>query len=308
MDRVCYETLFQLKLPNVQLIALEDFEAGDEELLSAKKNRTLIEYYFTCTPSLPLFILEHHPEVDQITYLDADLFFFDSPTPIYNEIGTHSIAIIAHRFPANLRYKENRGIYNVGWLAFRRNEHALACLRWWRERCIEWCYSRVEDGRYADQKYLDTWPDRFPGVIVLRHKGANLAPWNVANYKIREDKGRIWVDEQPVIFFHFHGLRKLNGWLYTHSLADYQVRISSSLLRNIYTPYIANLLNVSKELLLRVGQASPDSSIRYSTMESASFEQPTLLRRIGRSLNWRLHLCRAIFARNYLVVINGRVL
>ena len=53
MDSVCYETLFQVKLPNVHLIALEDFEAGDEELLSAKKNRTLIEYYFTCTPSLP---------------------------------------------------------------------------------------------------------------------------------------------------------------------------------------------------------------------------------------------------------------
>jgi hypothetical protein len=306
MDRACYETLFQLKLPNVHLIALEDFEAGDEKLLRAKENRSLIEYYFTCTPSLPLFILDRHPEVDQITYLDADLFFFDSPLPLYDEIGVNSIAIIGHRFPPHLRHWEKHGIYNVGWLAFKRNEPAMACLQWWREQCIEWCYDRVEDGRFADQKYLDTWPDRFPGVIVLRHKGANLAPWNVASYKILEDRGYVWVDEQPLIFFHFHGLQKVNAWLYNHNLAFYQVKISPPVLRSIYAPYIANLLNVSQELLSLFPQAS-DSSIRYRTMESASKKMPPL-QRIARGLSWRLHLCREILARNYLVVVNGRVL
>ena len=306
MDSVCYETLFELKLPNVHLITLEDFEAGDEELLRAKKNRTLIEYYFTCTPSLPLFILNRHPEVDEITYLDADLFFFGNPIPLYDEIGGNSIAIIEHRFPPYLRNSEKNGIYNVGWLAFKRDKHALACLQWWRQQCIEWCYDRVEDGRFADQKYLDTWPDRFPGVIVLRHKGANLAPWNVANYKIREDKGRVWVDEQPLIFFHFHGLKKVNAWLYKHNLAVYRAKISSPVLRSIYAPYIAALLNVSQELLSLFPQAS-DGSIRHLRMESASTKMPPL-QHIARSLRWRLHLCREILARNYLVVVNGRVL
>ena len=306
MDRRCYDTLVQLKLPNVQLIALEDFEAGDQELLSAKKNRTLIEYYFTCTPSLPLFILDRHPEVDQITYLDADLFFFDSPIPLYDEIGANSIGIIEHRLAPNLRHKRKYGIYNVGWLAFKRDEHALACLHWWREQCIEWCYDRVEDGRFADQKYLDSWPSRFPGVIVLQHKGANLAPWNLANYKIREDRGRVCVDDQPLIFFHFHGLKKVNAWLYNHSLADYRVRISPTVLRSIYAPYIANLLDVSQELLSLFPQGS-DSSIRYRRMESASKKTPPL-QRVARSLSWRLRVCKEILARNYLVVVNGRVL
>ena len=307
MDRVCYETLVQLKLPDVHLIALEDFEAGDEKLLRAKENRSLIEYYFTCTPSLPLFILDHHPEVDQITYLDADLFFFNSPIPLYDEIEVHSIAIIEHRFPPNLRYLERHGIYNVGWLSFKRDEHALACLQWWREQCIEWCYDRVEDGRFADQRYLDTWPDRFPGVVVLRHKGANLAPWNVSNYKIRKDRGRVWVDDQPLIFFHFHGLKKVSAWLYNHNLPVYGVRMSSSVLRSIYAPYITNLLNMSQELLPFFPQASLDSSIRYRT-ESTSLQQMLPLRRVARSLSWRLYLCREVLARNYLIVINGRVL
>jgi hypothetical protein len=57
--------------------------------------------------------------------MDADLFFFNSPIALYDEIGAHSITIIEHRFPPYLR---NSGIYNVGWLLFKRDEHALACL------------------------------------------------------------------------------------------------------------------------------------------------------------------------------------
>jgi hypothetical protein len=308
MDRTCYDILFKLQLPNVHLIPLEDFEAGDEKLLTAKRNRTLIEYYFTCTPSLPLFILNHYPEVDQITYLDADLFFFNSPMPLFDEIGLYSIAIVEHRFPPHLRHLENTGIYNVGWLSFKRDEQGLACLQWWREQCIEWCYDRVEDARYADQKYLDTWPDRFSGVVILRHKGANLAPWNISNYTVREDRGHVWVDEQPLIFYHFHGLKKVNDWLYNHNLAVYRVKISSSVVRSIYAPYIANVLKVCQEFLPFVKRASPGSNIRYRTMESTSFQQMSPLRRIRRSLSWYLFLCREILARNYLVVINGRVL
>lgn len=308
MDSMCYEILFQLKLPNVHLIALEDFEAGDEELLRAKNNRTLIEYYFTCTPSLPLFILARYPEIDRITYIDADLFFFSNPTALYEEVGAHSIAIIEHRFPPYLRleHSEKFGIYNVGWLSFKRDEHALACLQWWRERCLEWCYDRVEDGRFADQKYLDSWPDRFSGVVVLRHKGANLAPWNVANYKIYKGKGDVWVDEQPLIFFHFHGLQKINAWLYNHNLALYRVKISPSVLRSIYAPYIANLLEVSQELL-SVSPQVADNSIRFGKTESASKKMP-LLPRVARGLSWRVHICREIMAKNYLIVVNGRVL
>ncbi len=308
MDRVCYNTLSQMKLPNVRLIALEEFETGDKELLVAKENRTLIEYYFTCTPSLPLFIFSAGPEVGRVTYLDADLFFFGNPETIFEEIEDYSLAIIGHRFPPHLKHHEEYGIYNVGWLSFKHDEHAFACLHWWREQCIEWCYDRAEDGRFADQKYLDTWPERVPGVVVLRHKGANLAPWNVSNYKIHVDGGRIWVDEQPLIFFHFHGLRQLNTWLYDPSFAAYRVRASRSLVRHVYAPYFANLLNVGQELLPFFRQASLGSDIRFQPMESAPSQQISPLRRIARGLRWRLHLFREILARNYLVVINGRIL
>jgi len=299
MDRTCYDILSQLGLANVKLIALEDFEEGDQDLLKAKQNRSIVEYYFTCTPSLPLFVFNNYPEVDIITYLDADLFFFEDPAPIYNEIDKHSIAIIAHRFPPALRELERAGIYNVGWLSFRRDDRALACLRWWREQCIEWCYDRVEDGRFADQKYLDDWPTRFQGVVVVRHKGANLAPWNLANYEIRERENRVWVDEQPLIFFHFHRLTQIRSWLYDPFLAGYKVKPSKIVRQSIFLPYIRTLVEIDR----RVPGLLPANSLRSNARDHLipSSQEIPLFRSVAS-------LLKRLGAGEFIVVINGRAI
>src|SRR6516225_3125591 len=187
LDPLAHDALCQLNLPNLCPIALKDFENEDEELLSAKRNRSRIEYYFTCTPSLPLYVFNHNPEVDLITYLDADLYFFGDPKPIFEEMTNKSVAITEHRFPDHRReIMEVYGLYNVGWLSFRRDGTALDCLHWWRERCLEWCHDHPAEGRFADQKYLDEWPSRFQRVVVIRQKGVNVAPWNMANYQFRQ--------------------------------------------------------------------------------------------------------------------------
>jgi hypothetical protein len=59
MDEATHEALTQLKLPEVERIALNDLERNDDLLLRAKQNRSQVEYYFTCTPSLPLYVLSH---------------------------------------------------------------------------------------------------------------------------------------------------------------------------------------------------------------------------------------------------------
>ena len=112
LDSGTYESLFALKLPHIDLIKLDELERDDDALREAKTNRSLLEYYFTCTPSLPLFILRNNPAVDLITYLDADLFFFSTVDPLFDEIGNHSIAIIEHRFPPAFLKAQRHGIFN----------------------------------------------------------------------------------------------------------------------------------------------------------------------------------------------------
>jgi hypothetical protein len=308
MDQFSYRLLSQLNLPNLSLIAIADLENGDTELLDAKRNRSPIEYYFTCTPSLLLYALNNYPEVDLITYLDSDLFFFADPTPVYNEINASSIAIIGHRFPPSLRDLEQYGIYNVGWLSFRRDQHGVACLRWWRERCIEWCYDRCENGRFADQKYLDDWPDRFPRVAILRHKGANLAPWNLANYRIRGEGSRVWVDEQPLIFFHFHGLKQIGDWAVEPSLPCYNLRASSRALRNIYSPYIRTLAEIRRTPEFQSSEILVPTGVRWVEAKCESSVYVPISHRTARRLRELRHLWQGIRAGKYFLVINGRVI
>jgi hypothetical protein len=286
MDSVCYQALAKLQLPELHLIALDELERGDADLLRAKANRSLIEYYFTCTPSLPLYIFKHWPELQVITYIDADIFLFADPAPLFRELGDHSVAIVEHRFPRNIRRLEKLGRYNVGWLSFRRDRNGLACLAWWRERCLEWCYDRYEPTRFADQKYLDHWPSLFSGVVILRHKGVNVAPWNITNYRISADSGAVFVDDQPLICFHFHGLKHISERMYDPNLATYKAAATPALLAHVYAPYIQTLRSIA-------GTASTSNSIRYRGWLA--------------SLSRLLRAARGILAREYIFVRDGRL-
>jgi hypothetical protein len=242
LDEPVQAALSALDLPHVTLTPLAELEAADGELPKVKGGRTTVEYYFTCTPAWPLWVFNHAPHLDLITYLDADLFFFADPAPIFEELGARSVGIISHRFPPDMRWRERYGIYNVGWVSFRRDENGIACLRWWRERCIEWCHDREESGRFGDQKYLDVWPELFDGVAVLEHPGANVAAWNLATHPLSVRDSAIWVKVQfPLLFFHFHGLRRLHRYFVDPQLAEYGVRMSLVFRKSVLDQYLKAL-------------------------------------------------------------------
>lgn len=207
MDDHTHDVLSRLQLPHAELIRLGDFE--DPALLSIKPDRTIAEYCWTCAPCLPVYVLERHPEIDFITYLDADLLFFSSLQPIYDEIGPASSVIVEHRFSPRFMPSIINGRYNVQWVSFRRDANGIETLYWWRDKCLEWCFYRLEDDRMGDQKYLDCWTTNFKGVHELQHVGAGTGPWNYANYLIRDEDGQVWIDDVPLIFYHFHSYRML---------------------------------------------------------------------------------------------------
>ncbi len=250
MDDETYSLLEELQYEFITLIHLNDFE--DEELKRAKSDRTVGEYCWTCTPSLPLYIFNRYKKVDAISYLDADLLFFSSPEPIFDELGDNSILIIEHRFAPRFRYLEVNGIYNVEMLCFKRDRRSMEVLHWWRERCIEWCYNRLEDGKIGDQKYLDVWPQRFEGVHVLNNVGAGVAPWNVEKYVIRQHGGGIYVNQTPLIFYHFHDFTICKGNRFHWMSHIYRSRTSGVHL--IYNVYEQELIELRKQLKGKVAE------------------------------------------------------
>lgn len=269
LDEQCYAALASLQLPELSLLRLADLERDTPALLAARANRSPIEYYFTCTPALPWYILRHCPEVDLLFYIDADMYFFGSPAPIIAEISTHSIAIIEHRYPAYLRDMEQYGRYNVGLLAFRRDAQGLACLQWWLEQCIEWCYDRLEGERYADQKYLERWPQRFENLIVLDHSGVNVAPWNMMNYTFSLADGQVYVDDEPLVLFHFHGFKQKQPWLFDTHTARYNTRPCRVTRAYVFRPYIAALLAATNATQIPQGVRQRPARRRLGLVRSA---------------------------------------
>jgi hypothetical protein len=96
----------------------------------------------------------------------------------------------------------------------------------------------------GDQKYLDSWPYMFDGVYICHSAGAGLAPWNALKYPLVKKDKCITVNNDPLIFYHFHDLQYLsnNSWY----LGGYE--IPSDVLDEIYKPYLKILLETNEHI------------------------------------------------------------
>lgn len=249
LSEACHSALVALNLPDLVPCSLADFEAADTAVAATRASRSTVEYYFTCSPAWMLFVLDREPGAEWVTYLDGDLYFFAAPDAIYGELEDASVAIIPHRFTAQIERMRKFGTYNVGWVGMRNDRDGRAVIEWWRQKCIEWCHDYVDGGRFADQGYLDAFPTLSPRVKIVEHVGANLAPWNIGNYRIAVVDGEVRIDgKSPLIFFHFQGLRKDLGFFFFNSHRRYRAPFPAAVRRYIYKPYVDELLTIDEKL------------------------------------------------------------
>ena len=233
VDQETFKVLSRLALPNVRLLNLDELET--KELQEVKHSRTIGEYCWTLTPFAPRFVFDADQTVERVTYLDADLWFRKHPKPIFEELD-HSgkdVLIIEHAYAPEYDQSETSGRFCVQFMPFTR-EGGEVVRKWWEERCIEWCFARVELNKFGDQKYLDDWPDRFPDkVYILKDKEKALAPWNATRFPYSNS-----------VFYHFHGLRLLSKSEVT--IGGYFV--PECVLRNVYKPYLGDLRQAVQRL------------------------------------------------------------
>jgi len=241
LDQAAADYLEAAGLPGVHVLTAADLEASRPDLAAVKGTRSRMEYYFTMTPLLVQAVQERTPAGTTVIYLDSDLYFFDDPGLALEALGDGSVGIIPHRYrPALERRLAKYGTYNVGWVAFRDDEQGRACAAWWGDRTIEWCRDTPSEGRYADQGYLDRFPELFDGVVSIQPLGLNLAPWNTAGHRIAQTGVGVTVDGQPVVFFHFNGLRQVGRWWITSQLV-YGAPMGRALREGVYAPYVRAL-------------------------------------------------------------------
>lgn len=242
LDDLTYDILKRMGLSNVVLLKLEELD--DQELLNLKNKRKASEFAWTCKPPLVIHILKKYREVEYLTYFDSDIYLYSSPSVIYEEIKDRSIIITPHRFPENKKHLEKKsGIYNAGNIIFRNDNNAMECLEAWRKQCLDWCYDYMDNGRLGDQMYLDKWSEKYKNVYVLNRKGANLGSWNISNYRVKKLGNKIYVDDEPLFWYHFHSLKLYEG-------IGKKIKTPPVFLINkdIYKPYLENLSLLAKEI------------------------------------------------------------
>lgn len=245
LDELASDILNSLQIEGCICIPLSLVES--HAVLVAKSNRNIAEYCWTLSSCFTAWLMDSRPEVDLITYLDADLMFFSSPEPLLDEMKDASIGIMEHRFIPRLQHLESKGRFCVEWVSFRRDAQGMACLYRWRDQCLEWCYDRLEDGRMGDQKYLDAWPQDYPLTRVLTHLGGGVAPWNYSKYTFTKDsQGQLCVGDVPLIFYHFHQFQLLDDGSYYRISPYYAEEAPAPEI--IYVPYEETMRNMVRRI------------------------------------------------------------
>ena len=224
VDDNVFTSLQELNLRHVRLLQLSKLETS--ELLKVKAERNKGEYCWTLTPLTFKFVFEADKKIKRVTYLDADLWFMKSPEPIFQEfdISNKQVLITEHAYASKYDQTSSSGRFCVQFLTITKKGGELVRV-WWEDRCMEWCFDRVEDNKFGDQKYLDCWPEKFANLVhILQHKEYALAPWNAIRYPYSAG-----------IFWHFHGIRlnRNKRLIFGHS---YQ--IPKNTYEYVYIPYI----------------------------------------------------------------------
>ena len=242
----CEQILRKLALPDLVILPLAQLEQQHPRLLDAKANRKTVEYYFTLSPWLVLAALEAIPEANRATYLDSDLYFFNSPQGLWQEIGAAPLVMVEHRFSSGYADKVRFGRFNVGWNTFDRSPAAQRALRWWAEACLEWCYDRVEGEKFADQGYLTALHRNNPETHVLQYPGINLAEYNLDNYSLYLSKNGPYANSQPVIYWHMHCLFEQSDGSFKVLLRD--DLLSDPVVNWAYQHYVGVLRRLNERL------------------------------------------------------------
>jgi hypothetical protein len=255
LDDRTKEYLDEAQLPGVLTLSIADIEAAEPELPALRASRSRMEYIFTSTPLLMRWVANKQSDPSAVViYVDSDLFFFDNPFIVLDAMDSGSIGIIEHKYAPRLASRLAKyGRFNVGWVGIRCDQAGRACLDWWASSTIEWCLDRPEDGKYADQGYLDQFPDRFAGVVVLESQGLNLAPWNTGGHSLALANDRVLIDgADSLLFFHFHGVRRVGDW-YVSSQLIYGSRLGPVLRSKVYLPYLRELERQDRIVYAKLG-------------------------------------------------------
>ena len=189
-----------------------------QALLSPKIADMTVYYsaYELCGNIKP-YLLRHLFEqtaARKIVYLDSDLFITGPLWTAIATLDTHDVTAAPHalspipddgREPSDLTVAAN-GVYNTGFMGFRRTPEVLDLLEWMAERVYRRGFNAFSQGMFCEQRFFNLGvtflKDRFRPITLESY---NVGYWNLHERVITQRAGAYFANEQRVAFFHMSG-------------------------------------------------------------------------------------------------------
>lgn len=188
------------------------------------------------------FCFQHAFDVlgyEQVVYLDPDIQVLRELSHVFDALDRGACCVLTPHIneplpddgkaPDDFTFMRS-GVFNLGFVAFARNEEVREFVRWWGQKLERHCLVDLESGLFVDQKFMDFAPCFLSHVSILRHPGYNLAYWNlVQRRRVAE-----------IYFVHFSGIVADEPETFSKHQNRFG-RADIGNLRPIYDAYLAEL-------------------------------------------------------------------
>jgi len=151
--------------------------------------------------------------LQKLVYCDPDTVFFSGLEDAWELLNRHSMLLTPHitePYPdqslPDERLINQAGLFNLGFLGLSNRPQTLGFLSWWQKKLYSEGYLDPEQGMFVDQKWMNFAVVMLEDAHILRNPRYNLAYWNLhQNRSLHLDKGRLFVNSLPAVFYHFSG-------------------------------------------------------------------------------------------------------
>jgi hypothetical protein len=198
--------------PATVIVVDESVVTGFNEMA---RRYDILELNSNLKPHLFAWLAMTNPDQPKIFYLDADTFVYASLDDAHKLLDSSDIILTPHfvdpapvdEFCALERLALNYGVYNMGFIAINAaSENTKQFLNWWGKRTFISGLRDVANGFFVDQLWVNLVPVYFEKVHTLKHKGYNMAPWNLYEREIQSfgNDGKIILSSGvSLVQFHF---------------------------------------------------------------------------------------------------------
>lgn len=192
-------------------------QIGVPDLRRAAMKYDILELNTNVKPTFMRYLMQTYG-LDALVYLDPDIFIYRPLEPVFAALDQGASAVLTPHMTVPVLDGKSpseqdllyNGTYNLGFIGVGNTGESRALLGWWEQRCLRLGFSEGRTGLFVDQKWMNLAPGLFPGVVVSRDPGLNMAYWNLHERTLSSKGTELLVQRGqetpvPLRFFHFSG-------------------------------------------------------------------------------------------------------